>query len=250
LHAATAEVAMGHLFLISGASRGLGAALAECALADGHSVISIARSPCPHGDWLALDLVDHARIEPAIGKTLALHAGRRDGYVLVNNAAMLEPIGSEHDSQAATDHLAVNLVAPVMLSRAFLRALTDVDAPKRIVNISSGAAVRPFDGWAMYCASKAGLDQFGRCLALEQQRARHPADVVSVSPGVIDTAMQATIRASDPDRFPLVDAFRGLQAEGELQSPAEVAAKLLRGALSARRFDGAVVELDAFAANR
>lgn len=241
---------MGHLFLISGASRGLGAALAECARTDGHAVVSIARSPCPHGEWLALDLVDHARIDPLVGGILAQHAGRHDGYVLVNNAAMLEPIGSEHDSQAAADHLAVNLVAPVMLSRVFLRALADLDVPKRIVQISSGAATRPFDGWAMYCASKAGLDHFSRCLALEQHRARYPVDVVSVSPGVIDTAMQAAIRASDPDRFPMVDRFRSLQADGALQSPAEVAAKLLRGALSARRFDGAVVELDEFAAAR
>jgi len=238
---------MRSLLVITGASRGLGRALALQARDAGHDVIAIARSPCPGGSWLELDLADTGSLDAALQAVLHERAAPAfDRCVLVNNAAMLDPVGHDHDADAAQRHIAVNLLAPIVLSRCFLRVLADAPIEKSIINISSGAAVRAFDGWSLYCAGKAGLEHFARCVALEQQRVPCPADIVNVSPGVIDTDMQARIRASDRAAFPDVERFRQLQQDGALADPSTVAAKLLRGIESGRRFDGATVAIDAF----
>jgi len=236
-----------YLLLISGASRGLGAALAEHAIAQGHAVLTFARSPCAHGEWVPLDLADPIKAEQSFAAALARRGAESfDGYALVNNAATIEPIGTAYGAAQAQAHLAVNLVAPIALSRVFLRELAERDAAKRIVNVSSGAAQRAFAGWSLYCAAKAGLDHFGRCVALEQAQARFPVDVVNLSPGVIDTAMQARIRAASADEFPSVARFIDLARSGQLASPAAVARKLLAGIVGRRRYAGATVAIDEF----
>jgi benzil reductase ((S)-benzoin forming) len=244
------ETPMPHLLVITGASRGIGAALAAQAVASGHRVLGIARHGSTEGDSLSLDLSRPDLIEPALRAALRerIDSGI-DGYTLVNNAATLDPIGSDFDANAASTHMSVNLVAAIVASHAFIRSLADVAAAKRIVNISSGAATRAIEGWSLYCASKAGLDHFGRCLALEQQRAVHPVDVVGVSPGVVDTDMQARIRNADPAQFPDLPVFQAMQQQGHLASPYAVAAKLLRGILGPVRFGGQVLPIDEFAAS-
>ncbi len=238
-----------HLLIVTGASRGLGAALAEQAVDAGHEVLAIARSRCGSGDWLPLDLADSDAIEPMLERALAARADAAfDAFTLVNNAATIDPIGHDYGTAAADAHLRLNLLAPIVLTRVFLRLLAARAVDKRVVNISSGAAVRAFDGWSLYCAAKAGLDHFGRCVALEQQRAPHPADIVNVSPGVIDTDMQQSIRRAGAERFPAIDRFIELHRDGALATPESVATRLLRGIIGARRFDGATVTLDEFAA--
>jgi benzil reductase ((S)-benzoin forming) len=242
---------MAWLFVITGASRGIGAALAGLAVDEGHDVLALARAECPAGRALALDLSQPATIEQVLPPLLAEYGTRPlDGAVLVNNAASIEPIGSDYDAAAAMHHLALNLVAPIVLSRVFLRAFAEHAIDKRIVNVTSGAAQRAFDGWSLYGAGKAGLDHFGRCLALEQQRAAHPADVVAVSPGVVDTGMQQRIRAADEAQFPLRPMFDDLKAGGRLADPKDIARRMLRGILGRRRYDGAVVRVEDFGDSR
>lgn len=236
------------VLVISGSSRGLGAALARAALARGDRVIGIARSPSLHGTHIAHDLSRPEGLAEKLAPVLRAEVGpavRR--YVLVNNAGTIEPIGSDYDADGIRDNLMVNLAAPIALTRAFLDTLAAVDADKRIVNISSGAAARPIHGWSLYCAAKAGLEHFGCCVALEQATAAHPADVVSISPGVIDTAMQATIRATTAARFPELDRFRALHADGALAAPEAIAARLLAGIDRGTRHAGAALRIDDFA---
>ncbi len=94
-----------------------------------------------------------------------------------------------------------------------------------LVNISSGAATNPYEGWAAYCASKAAVDQLTRVVALEE--ARHGLAAYAVSPGLVDTEMQAAIRATDPASFPQVDRFRRAATEHRFNSPAWVAEHIL-----------------------
>ncbi len=122
-----------------------------------------------------------------------------------------------------------------------------MDALKRIVTISSGAATRPIAGWSLYCAGKAGLDHFARVMADEQADCPRPVQLINVSPGVIDTDMQAAIRDASPADFPSVDQFRQMHASGALQSPDAVAAKLMEGLASRRAFAGELLSIDAFA---
>ena len=72
----------------------------------------------------------------------------------------------------------------------------DLGVARRVVNISSGAASSPYAGWSVYCASKAGLDHFTRCVGLEQRGQAFPVTCIALAPGVIDTGMQEVIRAS------------------------------------------------------
>ena len=94
-----------------------------------------------------------------------------------------------------------------------------------LVNISSGAATNPYEGWAAYCASKAAVDQLTRVVALEE--ARYGLAAYAVSPGLVDTEMQAAIRATDPASFPQVDRFRRAATEHRFNSPAWVAEHIL-----------------------
>ena len=80
---------------------------------------------------------------------------------------------------------------------------------------------------ASYCAIKAGLDHFSRCVALDQGYSKHPARIVSLAPGVINTDMQAQLRAGDPSRFPDHEHFVQLQQNDQLDSPSAAAAKVI-----------------------
>src|SRR5690606_23678481 len=123
-------------------------------------------------------------------------------YVLINNAGTVEPIGrsdSLHSPAAVIAAFALNVTAAVSLTAAFLQHTSSLGGERRILNISSGAGRNAMPGWGVYCATKAALDRYTEVLAAE-----HPPDtrVVSLAPGVIDTAMQQTIRDSNSTDFP------------------------------------------------
>ncbi|MBE0550171.1 MAG: SDR family oxidoreductase, partial [Rubrivivax sp.] len=83
-------------------------------------------------------------------------------------------------------------------------------------------------GSASYCAAKAGLDHLARAVAQEQAALPHGARIVALAPGVIDTDMQVQLRSADPALFPERERFVDLQSAGQLDSPAQAAAKVLR----------------------
>lgn len=235
------------LLIVTGGSRGLGAALVARARQSGHRVLALSRTAGEHDDDRVLDLARPETIAPALVPELRAAAEHGFGrFVLINNAAVLDPIGACSDPGAISRHMAVNLVAPIVASRLFIETLARTAADKRIVLISSGAATRAIAGWSLYGAAKAGLDQFGRVLAEEQQACDWPVDVVSISPGVIDTDMQAGIRAASERDFPQVERFRELHRSGALRDPDAVAAAVLAGLARAERFQGQVVDLARF----
>lgn len=232
------------LLIITGTTRGIGAALARQAVAADHHVIGLSRTPGDAGETLLTHLTDLRSLPERIQSALAAVRGKSvDRWVLVNNAAIIAPIGASGDPDALDIHFKTNLSAPITLARAFVAGLIDNAFPKRIINLSSGASSKPFHGWSAYCASKAGLDHFGRCLAAEQATEAHPVDVLGFSPGVVDTGMQAQIRASSEADFPDVGRFHQLQSGGQLANPERVAEVLLECALSPRRYAGAVLRV-------
>ena len=83
-------------------------------------------------------------------------------------------------------------------------------------------------GSASYCAVKAGMDHFSRAVALEEAARPQGARIVSLAPGIIDTDMQAQLRGADRTRFPEGERFAAFKAQGQLDSPAQAAAKVLR----------------------
>jgi benzil reductase ((S)-benzoin forming) len=216
-----------NLYVVTGTSRGLGAALARQVAAEaGNELVTLSR----RGADIEADLADMAQVRRACEALAARLQGKRyDKAVLVNNAGVVAPVGplDAVEARALEDSLNVNLLAPMLLMQAFLRATAPVPL-RRIVNISSGAGRRPIFGWSAYCAAKAGLDMASRVVALECETRGLAVEVVSLAPGVIDTDMQALVRAADAAQFVDVERFRALKAQGALRDADAVAADILR----------------------
>jgi len=221
----------GRLALVTGTSTGIGAAVARDLLERGWQVVGVARrSPqfeAPHYRHLSLDLADvpaaSAAIEREFGAILAQRAWERVG--LVNNAA-LAPAGRVREI-AAPDllhALTLNTVMPVWLI-GFLLKHRPAGALLRIVNLSSGAAVRAIPGMAAYCSSKAALRMAGMVAAAEDD-----ADlaILSYGPGTVDTEMQLAARSMPVEAFPSAGMFRRFHAEGRLAAPELPAADIAK----------------------
>jgi NAD(P)-dependent dehydrogenase (short-subunit alcohol dehydrogenase family) len=115
----------------------------------------------------------------------------------------------------------------MLLSAAFLRATDSWQATRKILNISSGLGRRAMASQSAYCATKAGMDHFTRCLALDEALKPRGAKVCSLAPGVIDTDMQVQLRSADDALFPDRKGFAGLHLGGQLTSPDEAARRVL-----------------------
>lgn len=221
---------MDRLAIISGGSRGLGAALCSHYRDAGWQVVAFSRSGRGGGD-VALDLGRPEEAARVLAGTLALLAEQSwDEVVAISNAAQLGPVGplAGKGNAEILANLDVNVAGGIVFMNSVLRAFAAHACDKTLVNISSGAAQRPFHGWSLYCAAKAGLERFVECVALEQASSDHPFRVVNISPGVIDTGMQAEIRGSDDRDFPDRERFVGLKEDGVLQAPAAVAGIIAR----------------------
>lgn len=229
------------LTIVTGSSRGVGEALVEQLLQPGHLVLGIARHANPRLQALAdgaglrleqwpLDLAEPLPAAQALQRWLAaLDPATVRSATLINNAGVVGGGAPLHalPLAALSNALRIGLEATLLLSAAFLAATDGWPATRRVMNISSGLGRRGMAGSAAYCAAKAGMDNFSRALALEQAALPHGARVESVAPGVIDTDMQRELREGDPQRFPERERFVQLHAQGQLQTPAECAAKLL-----------------------
>ena len=115
----------------------------------------------------------------------------------------------------------------MQLTAGFLRATEGWPVQRKVLNISSGLGRRAMASQAAYCAVKAGMDHFTRCLALEEALKANGAKVCSLAPGVIDTDMQQQLRGADHSAFPDRENFVHLKSGGQLTSPKEAANRVL-----------------------
>ena len=234
---------MKNLTILTGASRGMGLALAQqlCSQANAQ-LLCISRQSAPALDsWASskgASLVqwraDLSQPIPVAQKLLAwlqqLDPAQFASITLINNAGVIGHLGpmTPQSDELLQQTLAINLQAPMQLTAAFLTATRAWHASKKVVNISSGLGRRAMAGSSMYCASKAGLDHFSRCVALEEASLPNGARIVSLAPGVIDTDMQVQLRGASGEAFPDQSKFLQLKAHGQLSSPAQAATQVLR----------------------
>jgi len=234
-----------HLTILTGASRGLGAAMAEQLLQADSVLLGISRhanerlaakaqAMQARFDQWTRDLTDPAPVAEQIELYLgAFEPARFDEVALINNAGVVARIGplDECSSAELSAALRVGLEAALLLTAAFLRATQGWRARQqrrcKVLNISSGLGRRAMAGSAAYCSAKAGMDHFSRAVALDEAHRGAGAKIVSLAPGVIDTDMQVHMRAADASGFPDQAMFMNLKAQGQLATPHDAAARVL-----------------------
>lgn len=230
-----------HLTILTGASRGMGLAMARQLLKPTDTLLCISRGTadalqaaadaagCTLLQWQH-DLADGAGAAARLREWLSRQSLDDFGSAtLINNAGLVPRIAplSESDAGELTKALRVGLEAPMLLTSAFLGETEHWLVPRKVLNISSGLGRRPMASQAGYCAAKAGMDLFTRCAALDEAQKAHGAKLCSLAPGVIDTDMQVQLRSTDAALFPDVQNFAQLKSGGNLASPQEAAARVL-----------------------
>jgi 3-oxoacyl-[acyl-carrier protein] reductase len=195
----------GKVVIMTGGSRGIGAAAALAMAREGAALMITARDGAASARTaaaitaaggravaMASDVADFASVTDLVAQTEA-RLGPVD--VLVNNAGVIEPIAgiAEADPAAWARNIQINLVGAFHGVRAVLPGMI-ARGGGTIINISSGAAHRPLEGWSAYCSGKAGLAMLTRAIALEAAGSK--IRVFGFAPGTVDTEMQVQIRAS------------------------------------------------------
>ncbi|VDG98555.1 Benzil reductase [Lysinibacillus sphaericus] len=217
------------VYIVTGASKGIGEELYEQIRKTDSLVFGIARSnPKGYENFVEVDLTSRETRRGLMERLLTPYLATAESFTLINNAGTVEPVGKVGglSTDALQQAIELNLTAPIELSNEFIGVLSKSKAKKQIINISSGAGRNAYEGWGIYCTTKAGLDRFSEVVRLEQQRVEYPVGIVSIAPGIIDTGMQETIRSSDVGGFPMLEQFINYKEEGKLRS-AEATAELL-----------------------
>jgi NAD(P)-dependent dehydrogenase (short-subunit alcohol dehydrogenase family) len=230
-----------HLTILTGASRGVGLAMAQQLLTADVVLLCISRqtsdaltqqaSACGAEllQWRA-DLSYAAPVAQRLGRWLAERKpSDLSSATLINNAGVISELKPLRDGQPddVARALRVGLEAPMLLTAAFLQHTEGWKIPRRVLNISSGLGRRAMASQSAYCAAKAGMDHFTRCLALEEALKPMGAKVCSLAPGVIDTDMQVQLRSGDDAHFPDRKGFVALKENGQLTSAYDAAARVL-----------------------
>lgn len=209
------------MYVLTGGGSGLGRALALELAKREQKVLIVGRHK--KNLQITADLSQHieyfcADVSLAEGRSaLVERIGATELRGLIHNAGIIDPILpitrlQEYEWRAC---MATNVEAPLFLTQALFSLLINA----RVLHIGSGAAYFPIKGWSVYCTSKAALAMLTRCWHLEEPQLQ----IASVMPGIIDTAMQATIRAAkymDPEKLAF---FCQLKNTGSLLSPETVA---------------------------
>ena len=232
-----------HLIILTGASRGMGLAMAQQLLQPGNTLLCISRHTQPTltervdaiddatlAQW-PLDLQDGAAASAQLARWLALFLGDEfASATLINNAAIVPKVAPLADVSAADIAmvLRVGLEAPMQLTAAFLKATSHWSGARKVLNISSGNGRRAMASQASYSAAKAGMDHYSRVVAIEEAARPNGAKICSLAPGVIDTDMQVQLRGADRAAFPDQHQFEALKTGGKLASPEQAAQAVLR----------------------
>ena len=215
--------------VITGASRGLGAGMAQYFHEHGHQLGLCARSqPCLKNSERTLARTLDVRNADAVSgfaREVAETFGQIDLWI--GNAGVLEPMRQirEVTLEEFDAAMQINVSGVFNGTKSFIEHVRNRDGEGTLVNISSGAALKGYASWGAYCASKAAVDRLTECAMLEE--ADSGLRAYAIAPGVIDTDMQTTIRAATPEQFPMVQKFLDLKAQEAFNTPPYIAQKIL-----------------------
>ncbi|WP_175986420.1 (S)-benzoin forming benzil reductase [Bacillus sp. Marseille-Q1617] len=228
--------------IVTGATRGLGEAVAKLFAQKGISLINVSRTDngglkklCDETgvsyEYVQCDLSNPAETEKAIKKIGSKVFDDGAGQIyLVQNAGVVTPINPSGQVENADleKSVNVNLLSPMIVTNEMLRASQSSESQLIMVNVSSGAGSRPVYGWSTYCSTKAGVNMLTETVSLELSKKESRHKVIAFSPGVMDTDMQGTIRSSSEEAFADVENFKRYKEQGMLRDTDTVAEVLVK----------------------
>ena len=219
------------MVIITGASSGIGKALAEIYLHQGQKVIGISRTNSIKNELFEFIPCDLTKVEDLkrLLQKLPDYFLTNEKVTLINNAGIIGDIKASKD--LTLEHYlnvsTVNIVALQAITSSALAHLKEQQL-NAIVNISSGAGRRAIPSWSAYCASKAAVDLFSETVKAELlEQGNELTKIYALAPGVVDTQMQSHIRKSNEADFSSLSNFKKLKKENNLKSPKEVAQQII-----------------------
>lgn len=226
--------------IITGASKGLGEAIAKRLIHEQIAVVSVSRTENKEVKNLAIEKgIDYKHfscnlsLEQEIQEVFMvishyIFKKNPEELFIFNNAGVIEPIQTvgNLDQAPVIRSIQVNLIAPILITNLFFSKAQLPNTKITVINVTSGAAVRSHEGWSVYCSSKAGLNMFTQTAAIEQAEMKTNNKIIAFSPGIMDTEMQATIRSSSKDAFKELDRFKEFK-EKNLLLEADIVANAL-----------------------
>lgn len=227
--------------IITGASRGLGEAIAKRMLEEQIAVVSVSRTENEEIRQLALEnglFYKHYSCNLSLEKEIqevfmeiahCIYQKKPNQIYLFNNAGVIEPIETvgNLDQTPIIRNIQVNLIAPILITNIFLNKGSLAGTTVHAINITSGAATRSIEGWSVYCSAKAGLNMFTQTTALELAEMKTNNKIIAFSPGIMDTKMQETIRSSSKEAFKELEKFIDYKEKSKLQKTEVVANALV-----------------------
>lgn len=219
--------------VITGASRGLGAGMAQWFFQAGHRLGLCARSApvLESSERVVAQNLDVRQAQAVQSFTDDVVGALGPIDLWIGNAGVLEPMRQlrEVSLEEFEASMGVNVSGVFNGTKSFIQHVRGREGLGTLINISSGAALKGYASWGAYCASKAAVDRLTECALLEE--AESGLRAYSLAPGVIDTDMQVAIRAASKQQFPMVQKFIDLKAQEAFNTPAYVAQKILELAL-------------------
>ena len=209
--------------LITGSSKGIGRELSLLLLQKGYTVFGYSRTNSikhKNFNFNQIDLAQVNNLESIHFPTIDVD----EHICLINNAGEIgeiEKFGNKKTNDIINE-FNINIVAPSILCNTFLKNYRNQSNNAVIMNISSGAALRPIESWGTYCQSKAAIDMLTKIINQE-----HPnIKAYSIYPGVVNTEMQKKIRDTDVGKFALKDIFVEYFNNKELVDPKIISQKI------------------------
>lgn len=225
---------MEEVLIITGGSKGIGRGIIDAYLINGTKVYSISRTvntdlSKDSVTQIQLDLTETDKLETELLRIFnLLDKEKVTKLTLINNAGTLGNIAplEKLDTKTIAQTIKLNTTVPFILSAIFIDYFQDWPISKSIINITSGAALKPYFGWSVYCSSKAAINMLTQTIAVEQSEVKNAVKVLAIAPGVVDTDMQTEIRKSDKSNFRDIERFIALKEDGALNDAETVGKKI------------------------
>lgn len=240
-----------NIIIITGGSKGIGKALANKYATENYKVYSLARtfSGLENITNIAIDLSNLTETENTFTALLKeIVSTNVSSITLINNAGRLGKISNLENLNPndISKTIQLNTTTPLILSSLFIKLTEQLSCKKQIINISSGAAKSPYQGWSIYCTSKAAIDMITKTIATEQAELKNGVKCNAIYPGVVDTNMQSEIRSTNKTDFKSLQRFVDLKENNELYTPEFVAETIYKVDTENQLKSGDIVDIRNF----